>query len=54
MHAYVYREGDAAHAALYLVSLPGDEPVDHLTGPSEAEVEELVRRWVDLRYPRTP
>jgi hypothetical protein len=53
VHAYLYLEGDAARAALYLIA-PGREraPVHEIRGPSADEVETEVRAWIDAHYPR--
>ena len=53
MHAYLYLEGDAARAVLYLLA-PGHErgPVHEIHGASPDEVEQAVRAWIDTRYPR--
>ena len=53
MHAYLYLEGDAARAVLYLLA-PGHErgPVHEVRGASPEDVESEVRAWVDVHYPK--
>lgn len=56
IHAYLYREGSSFQAALYVMTPKAGstrEPVHSITGPSEAGVEEDVRRWVESRFPRS-
>lgn len=55
VHAYIYRDGGAYRAALYLMSpAPGrqGEPVHSVSGPTEDSVEEGVRAWVEVHFPR--
>ena len=54
VQAYLYLEGGVFHAALFLIGeeRSGKEPLERLTGSSEANVEQAVRRWVDRHYPR--
>ena len=51
VHAYLYLEGDAARAVVYL---PGHDrgPVHEVRGASPDEVETEVRAWIDAHYPR--
>jgi hypothetical protein len=51
VHAYLYAEPDAVRAVLYLPGLQRG-PVHEIRGPSSEEVEEQVRAWIDLHYPR--
>jgi hypothetical protein len=55
VHAYLYVEGEAASAVVYLLA-PGHDrgPVHEVHGSSADEVESEVRAWIDARYPRTP
>jgi hypothetical protein len=55
VHAYLYREGSAFRAALYLMSPERgreNEPLHALEAESEEAVEAAVRDWVDGRFPR--
>lgn len=55
VHAYLYREGETFHAALYVVTpspQPQSEPVLRLSGADERGVEREARAWVDAHYPR--
>jgi hypothetical protein len=54
VHAYLYQEGEAARAVIYLLA-PGHDrgPVHEIRGASADEVEHEVRAWVDARYPRS-
>ena len=53
VHAYLYLEGEAARAVVYLLA-PGQDrgPVHEIRGPSADEVETEVRAWIEARYPR--
>jgi hypothetical protein len=53
VHAYLYLEGDAARAVLYLLA-PGRDrgPVHEVRGTSSDEVENEVRAWIDAHNPR--
>lgn len=52
VQAYLYRDGDRYHAAIYVdTGQRGGEPVRTLTGSSEEEVETSVRSWVSQTYP---
>jgi hypothetical protein len=53
VHAYLYLEGQAARAVVYLLA-PGPErgPVHEIHGACADEVEQEVRVWIDERYPR--
>lgn len=55
IHAYIYRDGAAYRAAVYLMTPEGGRrggPVDTLNGSSETLVEAAVREWVESRFPR--
>ena len=55
IHAYVYRDGTRAHAALYVMGPcnPAQHHPDHeLSGSTEAEVEAAVHAWIEARHPR--
>ena len=53
VHAYLYSEGGASRAVLYLLAPGHDrEPVHEVRGPSSDDVEHEVRAWIDLHYPR--
>jgi hypothetical protein len=54
IQAYLYLEGGVFHAALFRIGTErsGQEPLQRLTGASEAKLEEAVRHWVDRHYPR--
>ena len=53
VHAYLYAEGEAARAVLYLLT-PSTErdPVHEIRGASTDDLETEVRAWVDAHYPR--
>jgi hypothetical protein len=53
VHAYLYLEGEAARAVVYLLA-PGHEkgPVHEIRAASSDEVEQEVRAWIDAHYPR--
>ena len=53
VHAYLYAEGEAARAVVYLLA-PGRErdPVHEIRGRCTDDVETQVRAWVDEHYPR--
>jgi len=53
VHAYLFDEAEAARAVLYLMA-PGHEraPVHEIRGASPEEVEQQVRAWIDVHYPR--
>jgi hypothetical protein len=53
VHAYLYQEGDAARAVLYLLA-PGRPrgPLHEIRGASADEVEAAVRAWIEAHYPR--
>jgi hypothetical protein len=53
VHAYLYLEGEAARAVVYLLT-PGHEhgPVHEVRGATSDEVESAVRAWIDAHYPR--
>jgi hypothetical protein len=51
VHAYLYAEAEGIRAALYLMA-PGPRRVHEIRGPSSEEVEEQVRAWIDVHYPR--
>lgn len=54
VHAYFYRDANRYRAAVYSMApggRAGDDPVHSVSGASEAEVERLVRTWVDERFP---
>jgi len=57
IQAYFYRDASRYRAAVYSMGPGGkaaDDPVHSVSGASEAEVERLVRTWVDERFPRDP
>ena len=54
IHAYLYKEGGEYQAALYLLSAErgrDGSPLQTISGPLEARVEEDVRAWVDAHFP---
>lgn len=55
VHAYLYRDGAAFRASVYLMAAeksgPG-EPLQRLEAATEAELEAAVRACVDERFPR--
>ena len=53
VHAYLYAEGEAARATVYLLA-PGHgrQPAHEIQGASADDVEAEVRAWVDAHYPR--
>jgi len=53
VHVYLYLEGEAARAVVYLLA-PGHDrgPVHEIRGASADEVEHEVRAWIDAHYPR--
>jgi hypothetical protein len=56
IHAYLYRDAAAYHAAVYVMpsSASGQpsERVRSLTAPTEHEVEAAAREWIESHYPR--
>jgi hypothetical protein len=53
VHAYLYREGGNARAAIYVAARAGGAPpAITFSGPNEAEVEAQVRAWVEEHFPR--
>ena len=53
VHAYLYLDGEAARAVVYLLAAGQDRgPVHEIHGPSADEVETEVRAWIEARYPR--
>jgi len=55
VHAYLYRDAAAFHAAVYVMSsTPGQksERVRSLSAPTENEVEAAAREWIESHYPR--
>ena len=56
MHAYIYREGSAFRAAVYVMETSGHSsdksPTESLTAATEVGVETAVREWVETRFPR--
>lgn len=55
VQAYLYQESGLFRASVYVFgSKGGDEPVQTLTGESEAAVERELRAWVDTHYPGRP
>jgi hypothetical protein len=55
VHAYLYRDGAAVRAALYVMSRARDgesEPEHLISGPSEERVEADVRAWVEAHFPK--
>jgi len=53
VHVYLYLEGEAARAVLYLLA-PGHEhaPVHEVRAGSAEQVEQEARAWIDAHYPR--
>jgi hypothetical protein len=57
VQAYVYRDGNAYHAAVYVaVAGKGLAPreAESFSGVTEAGVESDVRAWVERNYPKDP
>jgi hypothetical protein len=57
VQAYVYRDGTAYHAAVYVaIAGKGLAPreAESFSGISEAAVESEVRAWVERHYPKAP
>jgi hypothetical protein len=54
VHAYIYRDGGAVHAAVYVLDprSGSDEPAAALSGRTEEDVEAQVRAWVERHFPR--
>jgi hypothetical protein len=54
IHAYLYREGGAFTASLYVLepATASHEPTHTLRGDSESGLERDVRAWVEAQYPR--
>lgn len=55
IHAYLYKDGAAYRASIYLMSPErghANEPLAKLEAGSEAAVEANVRAWVDAGYPK--
>jgi hypothetical protein len=54
VHAYIYRDCGAVHAAVYVLDprSRSDRPEVSLSGATEEAVEADVRAWVDRRFPR--
>jgi hypothetical protein len=55
VHAYIYRDSGAVHAAVYVLDprSGSDKPAAALSGATEEDVEAEVRAWVERRFPRT-
>ncbi len=53
VQAYLYQEGDAVRATVYLFA-HDEAPVHELSGTSSDEVEAAVRAWIDSHYPKEP
>jgi hypothetical protein len=52
VQAYLYRDGDRHHAAIYVeTGGRGADPVQTLSASSEEEVEARVRSWVSEHDP---
>jgi hypothetical protein len=53
VHVYLYLEGEAARAVVYLLA-PGHEPgpVHEIRAASPDEAEREARAWIDSHYPR--
>jgi hypothetical protein len=56
VQAYLYREGNAFRASVFVLKTAQvrDEPLEILTGPTEALVEQELRAWVEAHYPEKP
>lgn len=56
VQAYLYQEGGVFRASVFVIGPSGrsDEPLETLTGETEAGVERELRAWVDSHYPRRP
>lgn len=55
IHAYLYKEEGQYRAALYLLSAErgrDNSPVHTMSGPLESRLEEDVRAWVEVHFPR--
>ena len=53
MQAYLYQEGEAVRAAVYLFAQDG-APLYEVSGADGDEVEAAVRAWIDSRFPKEP
>ena len=53
VQAYLYREGNTFRASVFVLKTARlrDEPLEILTAPTEALVEEALRAWVEAHYP---
>jgi hypothetical protein len=54
IQAYVYREGAGFCASVFQVGGPTrrEAPLHTLTGPTETAVEQALRAWLDVHYPK--
>jgi hypothetical protein len=55
VQAYLYREGGLFRASVFVVGPKGqrDNPLQTLTGETEAGVERDLRAWVEKNFPRS-
>lgn len=55
VQAYLYGDGDLCKAAVYVMTAapPRAEPLHRIEADTDAEVERLLRAWVDEHYPRS-
>jgi hypothetical protein len=55
VQAYLYQESGVFRASVYVLGdhSRGGQPVETLSGPSEAAVERELRAWVAAHFPDT-
>ncbi|HEV7499122.1 MAG TPA: hypothetical protein VGQ33_03920 [Vicinamibacteria bacterium] len=53
VQAYLYQEAGLFRASVFVLGAAGrkDEPLQVLSGESEAMVERELRAWIDAHYP---
>jgi hypothetical protein len=56
VQAYLYLEKGVFHASVFVLGAAGggEEPLQTLTGETEAAVERELRAWVAAHYPDRP
>jgi hypothetical protein len=53
VHAYLYQEGGAVRASVYLLAAGRERrPVHEVSGPDSEEVEAEGRAWIESHFPR--
>jgi len=56
VQAYLYQEGGLFRASVFVLGNPsrGGEPIETLSGDTEAGVERALRAWVATHFPERP